>query len=163
DVIHLVDNGVVERFLHLLEIRIELLISPAGRLHVVAQVVETELAIGAVGDVTIVGLPAGDRVHVGLDGSGRDAQGLVNWHHSFAVAAGQVIVHSDDVYALAFERVQVRRQRGNEGLTFAGNHLGDVAAMQDDAAEDLHVEMPHVLGAPSGFTAGGERFGQQIV
>ena len=64
---------------------------------------------------------------------------------------------------LPSRRVEVRRQRGDERLAFAGDHLGDVAAVQDDAAEDLHVEVPHVLGAAGGLAAGGERLGQQVV
>ena len=87
---------------------------------------------------------------------------LVDRQHPFAVAAGQVIVDGDDVDALALQGVEVGRQRGDQGFAFAGDHLGDVAAVQDDAAEDLHVEVPHVLGAPGGLAAGGERLGQQI-
>ena len=64
---------------------------------------------------------------------------------------------------LLLQGVEVRRQGGDEGLAFAGDHLGDVAAVQDDAAEDLHVEVPHVLGAAAGLAAGGERLGQQVV
>ncbi len=64
---------------------------------------------------------------------------------------------------LPLQGVQVGGQRGDQRLAFAGDHFGDVAAMQDDAAEDLHVEVPHVLGAAAGLAAGGERFGQQVV
>ena len=149
--------------LDLLVIRVESGVAPAGRLHVVAQVVEAELAVGAVGDVAVVGLAAGFRVHVALDVAGRDAEGLVDRQHPFAVAAGEVVVDGDDVDALAFQRVEVGRQRGDERLAFAGDHFGDVAAVQDDAADHLHVEVPHVLGAVGGLAAGGERFGQQIV
>ena len=88
---------------------------------------------------------------------------VVDGRHPFAVAAGQVVVDGDDVDALALQGVEVGRQRGDEGLAFAGDHLGDVAAVQDDAAEDLHVEVPHVLGAAAGLAAGGERLGQQVV
>ncbi len=88
---------------------------------------------------------------------------LVDRRHPFAVAAGQVIVDRDDVNALAFQRVEIGGQRGDQGFAFAGDHFGDVAAMQHDAAEHLHVEVPHVLRAPAGLAAGGERLGQQIV
>ena len=64
---------------------------------------------------------------------------------------------------LPVERVEVGRQRGDERLAFAGDHLGDVAAVQDDAADDLHVVVPHVLGAAGGLAAGGERLGQEVV
>ena len=88
---------------------------------------------------------------------------LVDGQHPLAVAAGEVVVDRDDVDALAVQRVEVGRQGGDQGLAFAGDHLGDVAAVQDDAAEDLHVEVPHVLGAAAGLAAGGERLGQQVV
>ena len=103
------------------------------------------------------------RVHVALDGADRHAQRRGRWAHPLAVAAGQVVVDGDDVDALALQRVEVGRQRGDERLAFAGDHLGDVAAVQDDAADDLHVVVPHVLGAAAGLAAGGERLGQQVV
>ena len=150
--------------LALLVVGIVTVVAPAGGLHVVAQVVEAELAVGAVGDVAIVGLAAfGDGVHVALDVAGGDAEGPVNGQHPLAVTAGEVVVDGDDVDALAFQAVEEGRQRGDEGLAFAGDHFGDVAAVQDDAAEHLHVEVAHVLGAPGGLPAGGERLGEQVV
>ncbi len=164
DVVHLVDDGVVERDrLHLAEVRVVALVAAAGRLHVVAQVVEAELAVGAVGDLAVVGLAAGGGVHVGLDEAGLDAEGAVDGQHPLAVAAGEVVVDGDDVDALGLQRVEVGGQRGDEGLAFAGDHLGDVAAVQHDAAEDLHVEVAHVLGALGGLAAGGERLGEDVV
>ena len=64
---------------------------------------------------------------------------------------------------LPVEGVEIGGQRGDERLAFAGDHLGDVAAVQHDAADDLHVEVPHVLGAAGGLAAGGERLGQEVV
>jgi hypothetical protein len=60
--------------------------------------------------------------------------------HPLGVAAGQVVVDGDHVDALAGERVQIHGQRGDQRLAFAGLHLRDFAAMQDDAADQLHVE-----------------------
>ena len=65
--------------------------------------------------------------------------------------------------ALACETVEIGRQGGDQRFAFARDHLGDVAAVQNYAAEDLHVEVPHVLGAAGGLAAGGERFGQQVL
>ncbi len=162
DVVHFIDDRVVEGALTLVVPRVEVGVAPAGRLHVVAQVVEAELAVRAVSDVAVVGLVARGGIHVALDEAGRDAQGPVDRRHPFAVAAGEVVVDGDDVDALARQRIEVRRQRGDEGLAFAGHHFGDVAAVQDDAAEDLRVEVPHVLGAAAGLAAGGERLGQDV-
>ena len=83
--------------------------------------------------------------------------------HPLRVAAGQVVVDGDDVDALAFERVQVGGQRGDERLAFAGLHLGDLAAVQHHAADQLHVEVPHVEHAPAGLADHGERLDQQVV
>ncbi len=163
DVVHLVDDGVVERLLALVVVRVELGVAPAGRLHVVAQIVETVLAIGTVGNVAVVGLAAGDGVHVALNEPGRDAECLVNRRHPFAVAAGQVIVDGDDVDAFSLKSVEESGQRGHKRLAFASDHFGDVAAVKDDAAKHLYVEVPHVLSAESGFAAGRERFRQQVV
>ena len=43
-------------------------------------------------------------------------------------------------------RVEVRRQRGDERLAFAGDHFGDVALVQDHAADQLHVVVAHARG-----------------
>ena len=57
--------------------------------------------------------------------------------------------------ALAGERVQEHRKGGDQGFTLTGRHLGDAAtlllvglegAVQDDAADELHVVVDHVPG-----------------
>ncbi len=88
--VHLVDDRVLERTLHHLLER---------RLHVVAEVVEAELVVGAVGDVALVlvlPLLAGG-VHVRLDRADGQSQGLVDRPHPLGVAFGQVIVDRHDV------------------------------------------------------------------
>ena len=52
---------------------------------------------------------------------------LVDAAHPFGVALGQIIVDGDDVDALAFERVQVNGQGGDQRFAFAGSHFGDPA------------------------------------
>ncbi len=98
-----------------------------------------------------------------LDDADRHAEEAVDRAHPLGVAAGQVVVHRDDVDALAVERVQIGGQRGDERLAFAGLHLGDVAAVQHHAADQLHVEVPHVEHAAAGFADDGEGFRQQVV
>ena len=132
-------------------------------LHVVAQVVEAELVVGAVGDVAAVGDLALLVVQVVLDDADRHAEEAVDAAHPLGVAAGQVVVDRDDVDALAFERVEVGGQRGDERLAFAGLHLGDLAAVQHHAADELHVEVPHVQHAAAGLADDGEGLGQQVV
>ena len=42
------------------------------------------------------------------------------------------------------ERIQVCRQGGYEGFTFTGFHLGNSSCVENDAPEQLYIEMPHV-------------------
>ena len=132
-------------------------------LHVVAQVVEAELVVGAVGDVAGVGDLPLLIVEVVLDDADRHAEEAVDAAHPLGVAAGEVVVDGDDVNALAFERVQIGGKRGDQRLAFAGLHFGDLAVVQHHAADQLHVVVPHVQHAAAGFADDGERLGQQVV
>ena len=88
---------------------LDLLVQRGG--HVVAQVVEAELGVGAVRDVGRVGgalLLVGLHVLQHADG---EPEALVDRAHPLRVAAGQVVVDGDDVDALAGERVEHDGQR----------------------------------------------------
>ncbi len=132
-------------------------------LHVVAKVVEPELVVGAVGDVAAVGDLALGVVQVVLDDADRHAEEAVDAAHPLRVAPRQVVVHRDDVDAFAGEGVEIRGQRGDERLAFARLHFGDLALVQDHAADELHVEVPHVEHAAPGFADDREGFGQDGV
>ena len=130
DVVHLVDDGVVEGPLdHLVHLE----------LHVVPQIVEAELVVGPVGHVGGVGRLAfgvGEPVHDAADGK---PQKLVDLPHPLGVAPGEVIVDRHHVDALARERVEVDGKRRHQRLPLAGLHLGDHAAVQHHAAHELDV------------------------
>ena len=64
---------------------------------------------------------------------------LIERAHPLGVAAGEVVVDRDDVDALALQRIEVGGQGGDQGLALAGDHLGDVAAVEDHAAHELDV------------------------
>ncbi len=113
-------------------------------LHVVAEIVEAELVVGAVGDVGAIRDLAFLVVQVVLNDADRHTEKAVQTAHPLGVAARQVVVDGDDMNALAVESVEVRGECRNERLAFAGLHLGDPAAMQHDAADELHIEVPHV-------------------
>ena len=132
-------------------------------LHVVAQVIESELVIGPVGDVSVVAVLPLMVVQVVQDGADGQPQRPMDLSHPFGVARGQVVVDRDDVYALAFERIQVGGQRGHQGLAFTCSHFGDLAAVQGDAADQLDVEMAHVHEAAAGFAHYGEGFDEEVV
>ena len=92
------------------------------------------------------------------------------------VAPREVVVDGDQVGTLTGERVQVEWQRGDEGLSFPGRHLGDLPLMQHDPADQLHVVGHHVPGesvaghdnlgaeeAPGRLPHGRERLRQEVV
>ena len=131
--------------------------------HVVAQVVEAELVVGAVGDVGVVLLAALRRLLVGDDAADVHAEEAVDTTHQLALVARQVVVDRDHVHALAFECVQVARERRDQGLAFTGLHFGDIAPVQGRATHELHIEVTLSQGALRHLTDGGERFGHQLV
>ena len=61
--------------------------------------------------------------------------------HPFRLEAGEVVVDRDEVHTAAGQRVQVARQRRDEGLAFAGLHLGDPTEVQRRTAHHLDVEV----------------------
>ena len=131
--------------------------------HVVAQIVEAELGVRAVGDVGLVGLLARAERHHVLDVRGAHAERLEHDLRPLLVALGEVVVHRDQVDATARERVEVERLRRDEGLAFAGLHLGDVALVQDDAAHQLHVEEADAHRALERLADRGERLEEDLV
>ena len=44
------------------------------------------------------------------------------------------------------QSVQIDWRSSHQGLAFAGRHLRDAAAMEDDSADELNVEMDHLPG-----------------
>ncbi len=59
---------------------------------------------------------------------------------------------------LPLERIEIGGERGDERLAFTRLHLRDLALVKRRAADELHVEMPHVEHAPAGLADHGERF-----
>ena len=118
-------------------------------LHVVAQVVEAVLVVGAVGDVGTVALGALLVVEPVDDDAGGHAEKIVDSAHPLRVAAGEVVVHGDDVDAFALQSVEIDGERRHQRLALAGAHLGDATLVQHHAADELDVEMAlaeHALG-----------------
>ena len=155
DRVDLVDDRVVVTPLGLLRF---------GGGHVVAEVVETELVVRAVRDVAgVLGALVLVVVVVRQDQPDRQAHEVVHPAHPLGMEAGEVVVHRDDVDALAGQRVQVDRQGRHEGLALAGLHLGHPTEMQRRATHQLHVEVPLADGALRGLADHGERFEQDVV
>ena len=178
DVVDLVDDAEVALALHPL---VEL-----GD-HVVAQVVEAELVVRAVRDVGRIRLAPADRLEVdealvvgrvaGLehvrrgaavrlvpeDHADAHAEEVEDRAHPLRVAPGEVVVDRDDVDALAGDRVQDRGERRDEGLALAGAHLGDLALVEDDRADELLVEVAHPEGPLHRLAGHREHVGQDVV
>ena len=154
DGVGLVDDGEVVPALH-----------QVGRVpgHVVAQVVEAELVVRAVGDVARVLRAAGRRRHLGEDHADGQAEEAVDPAHVLRVAAGQVVVHRDQVHAVAGHGVEVGRQHRGEGLALTGLHLRDVAQVQRRPAHQLDLEVALADRAHRRLADHGERLGQQLV
>ncbi len=151
--VHFVDNGKVVVFLeHLGQFRF----------HVVAQVIKAKFVVGAIGDVAAVSGYLVLRTHVGPDDAGAQTQRIKHLAHPFRITLGQVFVHRDHMHALAGQRIQIGRKGGDQGLAFAGLHLGNVALMQENAAHELHVKGPQAQRPPGGLAAIGIGLGQQV-
>ena len=131
--------------------------------HVVPQVVEAELAVGAVGDVWEVLPPPLTRIHIVLQTAYAHAQKAVDLTHPLAIALGKVIVHSDDMDTLAADGIQVRREWGDKGLSLASPHFGDHPPVQDNTTHELNGEVTHPKGTPGGFPHGSKGLWEQVV
>ena len=59
--------------------------------------------------------------------------------------------------------VQVDRQSGGQGFSLTGLHLGDLSLVENDPADELHVEMALAQGPPGSLPDDGEGFGQKII
>src|ERR1022692_2335962 len=72
----------------------------------------------------------------------------------------QASIHAFTLYTALTLRTSVT---GDQRLAFTGTHFGDFAAVEDDAADQLHVEVAHVEEAAAGFADHGEGFDEQVV
>jgi len=131
--------------------------------HVVAEIVEAELVVRAVGDVAGIGalaLLVVEPVHDDADGQ---AEEVVELGHPLGVAPGEIVVDRDDMDALAFERIEIGRQGRDQRLAFAGLHLGDGALVQHHAADELDVIGPLAEHALGRLAHRGEGRNQEVV
>ena len=100
-----------------------LLVVLEGELHVVAQVVEAEFVVLAVGDVGEVGIALHALGLVRNDHATAQAQEAIYPTHPLRIAGGEVVVDRDDVHTVAGQGIQHRRTGGDQGFAFAGLHL----------------------------------------
>ena len=67
------------------------------------------------------------------------------------------------MHALRRQGVEIDRQGRDQRLALAGLHLGDHAAVQDDAAQKLHIEGPLAQCSLRRLAHGGEGVDQKVV
>ena len=154
DRIDFVNDGVVEPALH-----------PVARLvdHVVTQVVKAVFVVRSVRDVGTVGGLLFLAWHVGQVDAYAQAKEVVEARHPLRVAVGKVVVDRHHVRAVAGKRIEVHGQGRRKRLALAGSHLGNLAKMQRNAADQLHVEVPHLHHALGAFPHYGKGLGQQRI
>jgi len=154
DGVHLVDDRIVQGALYHLSL---------GEHHVVTQVVKAELVVRAERHVRRIRRLALGEVHVVRDQTNRESEIAVELAHPLAIAACEVVVDRDHVDALARERIEVDRRGCNEGFALACAHLRDAPLVEADAADQLHVEVPHAEHAARGLAHDGERLGEDFL
>ena len=111
--------------------------------HIVAQIVETKFIVGRVGDVAVISRTAFMLGNVRNNHTRGQPKKTVNLAHPFGVTARKIVVHGDNMHALAFDRVQIARQSLGQCFAFTGAHFGNFATMEHDTADHLHIEMAH--------------------
>ena len=88
---------------------------------------------------------------------------MINGAHPAGIPPGQVIVHRHQVDSAAGQCVQIEWQRGNKRLSFSGSHLGNLALVQDNSTNQLHIVRTLADGPFGGFAHGGESFRQELI
>ncbi len=61
------------------------------------------------------------------------------------------------------KRIQVERQRGNQRLAFTGAHFGNFALVQDQSADQLHIEMTLANGSLGSLPHRGKSFWEEFI
>lgn len=67
------------------------------------------------------------------------------------------------MHAALGQGIQVDGQSRHQGLAFTGTHLGDFAAVQDHAADQLDIEVSHPEHAHACLANHGKSFRQQCI
>ena len=132
-------------------------------LHVVAQIVETELVVCTVGHVGGISFAALLIVKLVNNHAHAESEEAIQFAHPLRVALGQIIIHRDHMHAATAQRIQINGKRGNQRFSFAGFHFGDFALVQNHAADQLNVKVAHVENTPPSFTNDSEGFHQDLV
>ena len=72
--------------------------------------------------------------------------------HPLGVTFCQIIIDRNDMYALSFQCIQIRRKSRYQRLTFTGTHLCDTSLVQYHTTDQLHAVMAHADCSLGRFT-----------
>src|SRR5699024_935427 len=131
--------------------------------HVVTQIVETKLVVGAIGNVGLIGCDLGIIILLRHDHADGHAQKAVKAAHPVGVTPREVIVDGHDVHTLAGQRIQVNRQGSHQGLSLTGAHLGNLAMVQGDGTQQLDIKVPHAKDPLAGLPDHGKGLDEQVI
>ena len=98
-----------------------------------------------------------------LEHTHTEPEGMIDGRHPAGISTGKVIVHGHQVGAALGEGIQVKRQGGDEGLTFAGTHLSNLALVQGNRADKLGIKGALPVGTLAGFAYSCECLRQQLI
>ena len=154
DRVHLVHDRVTGSALHPVD---------GAKRHVVTQIIESVLVVGAVGDVGGVGGALGLAVLAGNRDADGQSEKIIDLAHPRRVTAREVVVHRNHVHTFAGQGIEVGGERRHQGLALAGAHLGDAPGVQHHAADQLHIEVAHAEGALGRLAHHGKYLRQQRI
>ena len=133
DAIHFVKDAIDMPALHL---RVK------GGSLVIPEIIKPEFAVNAVGDVRLVAEHFLFVRHLAQGEPDSEPEEVVNFPHPLGITSGKIVVHGGEMHTSPVQRVQVNRQCGGEGFSFAGAHFGDLAPVERDAAHELDIVVP---------------------
>ena len=88
---------------------------------------------------------------------------MIDRPHLLQAEFREVIVGRDQMHAFARQRIQIEGQGSDQRLTFTRFHFGDLALVEHDPADQLHVKMALADSPDGGFTHERERLRQNII
>ena len=130
DGVHLIDDGIVQ--------------TAQNQLILVDRHVITQLVVGHIGDIAAIGLLSLLGAHAIQNNAYRQSHEGIDLSHPLRVTLRQIVIDSNNVNALAFQCIQINRQRSYQSLTFTGLHLRDSSLMKNDTTDQLNPERLHI-------------------
>ena len=131
-----------------------------GIFHIVAQIIEAQLVVRAVGDVRPIGITTSCIIQPMHDRAHAQAQEAVHLSHPFRISLGQEVVGCDHVNTRSGQPIEVAGQGRDEGLALTGLHLSNLAVMEDNAPNQLDIVVALAQCTLGGLANRRKGFGQ---